>query len=187
MKPSITRQTSALVALGIAGVLFPLSSPLMAQESAMPSLLPGGASSLTETHGDWTIRCQVVTQEEASERICAMSQRQANAQGQQVLAIELLPSPEGLEGAIVLPFGLAVTQPVALTIDEGEPINASFSTCLPAGCVVPIDASSDTLAAMRAGNQLVVSASNVNGQPLELPVSLMGFSAATNRIEALEE
>lgn len=173
---------SALAALVIAAGL---STPLMAQEAPTPSLLPGGASSLTETHGDWSIRCQVVTQNEASERVCVMGQRQTNAQALQVLAIELLPSPDGLEGALVLPFGLAVTQPVSLTIDEGEAITAPFSTCVPAGCVVPIEAGSDTLAAMRAGSRLVVSAPNLNGQTLELPVSLTGLAAATSRIEAL--
>ena len=173
---------SVLAALVIAAGL---STPLMAQEAATPSLLPGGASSLTETHGDWTISCQVVAPDEASERVCVMGQRQTNAQGQQVLAIELLPSPDGLEGALVLPFGLAVIQPVTLTIDEGEPITASFSTCIPAGCVVPIEAGSDTLAAMRAGSVMTVAAFTAEGQTLELPVSLTGLAAATNRIEAL--
>ncbi|MEO9340326.1 invasion associated locus B family protein [Mesorhizobium sp. SB112] len=142
---------------------------------------------MTETHGDWTIRCQVVTQNETLERVCVMGQRQTNAQGQQVLAIELLPSPDGLEGALVLPFGLAVTQSVSLTIDEGEPITASFSTCVPAGCAVPIEAGSDTLAAMRAGSRLLVSAPNLNGQNLELTVSLTGLAAAIDRIIELTQ
>lgn len=182
IRRSIPNPAGALAALVIAASL---STPIMAQETAAPNLLPGGASSLTETHGEWTIRCQVVTQDEASERVCVMGQRQTNAQGQQVLAIELRPSPDGLEGTLVLPFGLAVTQPVSLTIDEGDPISASFSTCVPAGCIVPIEAGSDTFAAMSAGSQLIISASNVNGQTLELPVSLTGLSAATSRIEAL--
>lgn len=175
---------SALVALVF---VTGLSTPLAAQEAAAPSLLPGGASSLTETHGDWTVSCQVITQDDVSERICVMGQRQTNAQGQQVLAIELLPSPDGLEGALVLPFGLAVTQPVLLAMDEGESITAAFSTCVPAGCVVPVEAASDTLAAMRAGSVMTVSASTVGGQSLELPVSLTGLAAATNRITELTQ
>ncbi len=103
-----------------------LSTPVKAQVAAPPNLLPGGASSLTETHGDWMIHCQVVAEAEASRRACVMAQRQTNAQGQQVLAIELLPSTEGLEGALVLPFGLAVRQAVSLTIEESEPIMAAF-------------------------------------------------------------
>lgn len=178
------RRTAALAALVIATSL---STPLAAQQSAAPNLLPGGASSLSETHGDWTVRCQVIPHKTAPERVCVMGQRQTNEQGQQVLSIELLRSPDGLEGAIVLPFGLAVTQPVTLTIDEGEAITASFSTCVPNGCVVPITAGSGTLVAMRSGTQLVVAARNANGQTLELPVSLAGFAAASNRVDALTQ
>lgn len=76
---------------------------------------------------------------------------------------------------------------MSLAIDEGEPITATFSTCVPAGCVVPIEAGSDTFTAMRAGSQLIVSASNLNGQILELPVSLRGLAAATNRITDLTQ
>lgn len=178
------RRTAALAVLVIAGSL---ATPLMAQQSAAPNLLPGGASSLSEAYGDWTVRCQVIPQDAASKLVCVMGQRQTNEQGQQVLSIEFLPSPDGLEGAIVLPFGLAVTQPVALTIDEGEAIAAAFSTCVPNGCVVPMAAGSGALVAMRAGTQLTVAARSVNGQTLELPVSLAGFAAASNRVDALTQ
>lgn len=164
-----------------------LATPAFAQEPASPGLLPGGASSLTETYGDWTVRCEIITRTQTSERICVVNQVQTNAQGQRVIAVELAPSADGVAGAIILPFGLAVTQPVTLTIDEGEPITASFSTCVPAGCIVPIAAGSETLNAMRAGTALSIAAQNVDNQPLELPVSLMGFSAATVRIEALTQ
>lgn len=164
-----------------------LPFPLFAQEPASPGLLPGGASSVIETHGDWTLRCEIITRTETSERICVVNQVQTNAQGQRVIAVELAPSADGVAGAIILPFGLAVTQPVTLTIDEGEPITASFSTCVPAGCVVPIEAGSETLNAMRAGSALSISTQNVDNQPLELPVSLAGFSAATNRVADLAQ
>jgi invasion protein IalB len=180
--PTLAR-TTVLAVLAVAS----LSTPLMAEESSAPALLPGGASSLSETHGDWTVGCQVVARDTASERVCGMSQRQTNAQGQQVLSVELLRLANGFEGAIVLPFGLAVTQPVTLTIDQGETITASFSTCVPNGCVVPLATDSQTLAAMRSGAQLVVGAQNVNGQSLELPVSLTGFAAAATRTEALTQ
>jgi invasion protein IalB len=179
------RNCRLLVAMWAICIGLPL--PASAQELEVPILLPGGASSLTETHGDWTVRCQVVTQSETAERICTMGQRQTNAQGQQVLAIELLLSPDGMEGSVILPFGLAVSQAVSLTIDEGEPIQSVFSTCLPAGCVVPIAVSSETLSAMRGGSTLVIAAQNLDGQTLELRVSLAGFTAATQRILALVE
>jgi len=47
---------------------------------------------------------------------------------------------------------------------------------------VPIEAGSDTLLAMRDGSVITVSALTVEGQTFELPISLTGYSVATNRI-----
>lgn len=157
--------------------------PAMAQDADQ---LPGGASSLAESYGDWTVGCRIVTSDDASRRVCAMSQRQVNDGGQQVLAVELMPSQDGLAGVMVMPFGLAVTRPVSLRVDEGEPLPATFSTCLPAGCLVPIEAGSETLAAMRSGSVLTFASQTVDGTALELSVSLAGFTAAANRIGELD-
>ena len=165
----------------------PNSAAVVAQEAAPPTLLPGGASSLSETHGDWTVRCQVIARNQTSERVCAMSQVQANAQGQQVIGVELRPLTDGLEGTLVLPFGLAITQRVTLSIDEADPVPASFSTCVPAGCIVPITANDSMVNALRTGASLTVTASNIEGQQLKLLVPLNGFAAAAQRMEALNQ
>jgi len=67
--------------LAIAGAIAPLA-PALAQDA--PSL-PGGASSLQETFGDWRVACWVTD----ASRNCALSQQQARQNGQRVLAIEL--------------------------------------------------------------------------------------------------
>jgi invasion protein IalB len=148
--------------------------------------LPGGATSLNETHGDWRVTC--ATQESIVR--CAVSQVQVNNQNRQrVLTVELLATERGgsAEGTLVLPFGLALDRGVVLSIDEGEPRPPlRFSTCLPAGCLVPLTFNTDAVTAMRAGTTLKVKATaNDSGQEVNFSISLSGFTSALARAAEL--
>ncbi|RDE07922.1 hypothetical protein DVH29_14045 [Pelagibacterium lacus] len=79
--------------------------------------LPGGASSLNEAHGDWSVACAA---REGSVQ-CAISQSQVSGQnGQRVLTIELRAAEggEAINGVLILPFGLRLDEGVTLAIDE---------------------------------------------------------------------
>lgn len=146
--------------------------------------LPGGASSLNETHGDWLVACS------AAEGVahCVMSQTQVSGQnGPRVLAIELRPAKTGAQGVIVLPFGLRLAHGVTLAVDENPPLPAmAFSTCLPAGCLVPLNFSGDVVMALRVGTALAVNAAaNDTGQEVAFSISLTGFTSALERVAAL--
>lgn len=148
--------------------------------------LPGGATTLNETHGDWTVACTVP---EGTVR-CAVSQVQINNQNRQrVLSVELTATEGGAaaSGTLVMPFGLALDQGVALSIDEGEFLpTLRFSTCLPAGCLVPLTFNADAVTAMRAGTALKVkAAANDSGQEVNFSISLSGFTSALARAAAL--
>lgn len=105
--------------------------PALARDA---TALPGGASSLTEAHGDWTAACQVVPASTAqpARKVCARSQRQVNQQRQMVLAVELRPSGEGgVTGMMILPFGVGVREGVALKVDDVQiGRHLAVSTCL---------------------------------------------------------
>lgn len=148
--------------------------------------LPGGASTLNETHGDWTVACATP---EGNVR-CAVSQVQINSQNRQrVLSVELTATEGGsaATGILVMPFGLALDQGVMLSIDEGEflpPLH--FSTCLPAGCLVPLTFNADAVTAIRAGTVLKVkAAANESGQEVSFSISLSGFTSALARAAEL--
>lgn len=165
------------------------ASGAMAQDEAPATVpgtaLPGGANALSETHGDWQVNCRMVTVEEVAQKQCGVTQRQVNQQGQNVLAVEFVSKGEGLSGALVLPFGLAVTEPVSLSVDEAEAMDLSFSTCVPAGCIVPIEVTEDMRTAFRTGTTLAITVQSTDGQPVTLDVSLAGFGSATNRVAEL--
>lgn len=157
-----------------------------AQETA--ALLPNGARALTEDYGHWQVICAVVGSDEGDRRACVMAQRQTNGQGEQILAIELWPSEGAMSGLVVMPFGVAVGEPISLTIDNGAvPMHANVSTCMQTGCIVPLVAGTELLTAMKAGNRLMVSARSHDGQDYAFPVPLDGFTAAVSRLENLSD
>jgi len=157
----------------------------LAEEQGTP-LLPGGASSLSETYGDWTVSCVLVALETGQGSRCALTQRQVNGQGQQILAVELRPIESGLSGLMVLPFGLAVAEQVSFSIDESATITqAPFSTCLSAGCLVPIELESSVVSGLRVGGVLGVSIPTPAGTSVEMTVSLIGISLAIDRVAEL--
>lgn len=147
--------------------------------------LPGGASALNETHGDWAVTCSAA---DGNAR-CAISQVQVNNENQRVLSVELAATEGGTAagGMLVLPFGLALDNGVALSIDEAAAMPTfRFSTCLPAGCLVPLAFDRDTLAAIRGGTALQAkAAANGNGQEVKFSISLTGFTAALSRAAEL--
>ena len=148
--------------------------------------LPGGASSLNEAHGDWAVAC---TAPEGAVR-CAISQVQLNGENRQrVLAIELVAAEGGdaAGGTLILPFGLRLDDGVRLAIDEAAPFQSPrFSTCLPAGCLVPLAFGADVVSALRGGVTLGLKATaNDNGQEIAFSVPLRGFASALARAAEL--
>jgi invasion protein IalB len=147
-------------------------------------ILPCGASSLSETHTDWSVNCAVRDNRKA----CVFFQSQTNSSNQRVLLLELTASaPEKVTGSLVLPFGLALDQGVKLLAEDTAPgAPLQFKTCLPAGCIVPIDFGADTVAALRKSGSLNVQAAAADGGgEIAFTISLKGFSAALDRTIAL--
>jgi invasion protein IalB len=173
----------AALALGLAAP----AGIATAQEGAAaeaPAALPGGASSLRETHGAWVVSC---VQQQA--KSCSLSQSQVDKNsGKRVLAIELgAPAGDVVNGVLVLPFGLLLDQGVTLQVDDGEPGAAMrFHTCLPAGCVVRLSFDAAMLTKLRAGTALKVNAAAAeNGSPVAFSISLAGLTSALDRVAEL--
>lgn len=157
-----------------------LSASAAAEEAG--STLPGGASSLQETYQDWSLSCQ-----STPKVACAIAQQQTQQNGQRVLAIELRNGAEGaVSGSLVLPFGLLLDSGVVLQIDDGparDPLR--FTTCLPAGCIVPLEFNAKTVAALRTGTTLAIKAKSMDQKDVALSISLKGVAAAQDRLKIL--
>jgi invasion protein IalB len=166
-------------------ILLLTAAPLLAQTAQpVPQTLPGGASQLQETHGDWRVTCA----QQGEQRLCAMSQQNADKDSRQlVVAVELKPVSDRLEGTLILPFGLAVTRPVSLQIDEGASMLLGFRTCVPLGCVVSLKFEPATVKALRTGTLLNVKATADSAQETTFRISLKGFGSAMDRTAALSK
>lgn len=149
------------------------------------SLLPGGASALSETHGDWTVNCQATV----TTKTCTLSHQQFNKQsGQRLLAIELASkSGEDASGTLALPFGLALSNGITLEVDDKK-LDGSlqFSTCQMVGCLVPVSFDGDVMPLLKAGTTLKINAVAADTQqPVNFTISLNGFGSALARTAAL--
>ncbi len=137
---------------------------------------------LREEYGSWQVIC--AAKDEATR--CVMQQVQIDAKTQQrVLMIELGRGDNGnLSGIMVMPFGLDLQKGVGLGLEGGDPFQISgFSTCLPAGCIVPLTFGEKQLEVLRENAALVISATaNADAAPVKFAISLDGFVPALNRL-----
>lgn len=176
--------TVAFVAVAPIFLQVPVFSQDKPAEPAAPST-PAGPSALSETYNDWEVACSAA----GEGRRCSLAQRQAREDGQRVLAIELMPQAGELKGMLVLPFGLGLAKGVSFAIDDSDAGKAlPFSTCLPAGCLVPLAFAADTIEALRQGTTLKLGVfTSDTGEPVQLSISLKGFAAALERTAALTQ
>ncbi|WP_274426071.1 invasion associated locus B family protein [Chelativorans sp. YIM 93263] len=152
--------------------------------SSIAAPLPGGAGSLVETYEDWVVSCAAPE----GETVCVMRQSQNNQEtGQHILTAELRTGTDGaVEGTLLMPFGLALAQGIALAIDETEGPTFPFLTCLPQGCVAPVNFDHSSLENLKTGDALKITVHAVNAeQRIAFTVSLNGFTAALNRMTEL--
>ena len=117
-----------------------------------------------------------------------MSQQQVGKKHQRVLAVELQAGTDSaVTGILALPFGLLLDKGVTLQVDD-KPALAPlrFSTCMPAGCLVPLSFGRDRVSMLRDGTALKLKATAADtSQEVVLTVSLNGFAAALDRVKTL--
>ncbi|MBB4120501.1 invasion associated locus B family protein [Martelella radicis] len=149
------------------------------------SALPDGASSLNETYQDWRVTC---VSDGTTDRCAMIHSQVAKDSGQRVLTIELnAPATDRAQGMLIMPFGLALAKGVTMTIDtDGTGATFGFSTCLPQGCLVPIEFDANMLERLKNGGVLHIMATPIDGSDrIDISASLKGFTAAFNRLNAL--
>lgn len=129
----------------------------------------------------WTVRCSEVE----SRQECEMFQRLTLVQtGERVveMAFGFPPhKPEG-RGAIVLPLGVLLTEGARLKIDEHMPYKFEIRYCTTEGCFAFIGLNDSFINQMKKGSQAILSFKTIGGQPVDVALSLMGFTKAYDNI-----
>lgn len=163
-----------------------LAVSTLAAAPAAAQGLPGGASSLNETYTNWVLSCVAP---EGAKR-CAITHSQQDPQSRQrILAMELSKdgAPEGgLRGLLVMPFGLKLADGVVLGAPELAPSELAFSTCLPAGCIIPLSFDAAFVASLAKGGAAEMRATAADGgKEVVFSLPLDGFGAAVARLGEL--
>jgi invasion protein IalB len=160
----------------------PVNQKYAAQSAAAPAgQLPNGASSISETYGDWTVNCRLLE----GQKQCLLVQAQGDTQTKQrIFEIQLRTPKDGkTEGTVLMPFGLKLDSGAILSLDDkdlGQGLR--FSTCTPQGCLLPVSLQAATIEAIKKGKVLTVASLNLNnGEVVAFKISLEGFAAASAR------
>jgi len=148
--------------------------------AATPSLAQDAAPSLRATYGDWEVRC-------VSETECVMTQLHRRSE-QSADAVFTVVKSGGLTGTdgqtfesfaeIVVPLGVYLPGGLGLKVDNQPAKAAPFERCIDEGCVVRAPISSTMLANLKAGGTVNIVIFGAPEQPVQIPMSLSGFTAA---------
>ncbi|AWB22834.1 invasion associated locus B family protein [Methylobacterium currus] len=158
--------------------------PEPAPVAAPTGAWPNGASAVSEVYGDWTISCT----RENDKRQCQLSQAQGVAQtGQRRFSIELNAPQDGRSnGLLLMPLGLSIEPGVTFKLDDATlGKGAPYTSCVQAGCVVPISFPTVATEAMKTAVNLRVTGTKPNGEAETITVPLAGFAAALARMSQL--
>lgn len=171
--------------LSLSAALLLSSAASLAQEAPAAPATPAptfatGAASISETHGDWTLICGV----QEAQKACVITQTLGDAQsGQRVVSVELEAAGGGVEGSLMLPFGLRLAEGVRTLID-GVPVGETvpFATCYANGCLASFALDGEITQLLKRGKEFnLVTVADDSGENVQVKASLTGFSSALAR------
>lgn len=196
-RPAIALLTASAVATAV---------PVSAQDQSQPrqntgpsaadaASGPGGSRLATDNplHGkrfkDWTLRCEVVPVDDAGQTAqqCHMFQDWQHEERQlRILHIAIAyprQQPDQAVAVLTTPLGVYLPAGIQMQIDDGKPQKFVIERCEPVGCKTGFPLDETLLNALRRGAKANVSFADMRRQPLTVPVSLNGFTAALRALQ----
>lgn len=82
-----------------------------------------------------------------------------------------------------LPLGLYLPAGTTLKVDRAPAKEVEIVTCDSKGCYAEVDVDEPLMTALQLGSTLTVTFQNVAKQPIAVPVTLVGFTAALAKIQ----
>lgn len=187
----MTRLSLAIAALTLGLAAAPLAvAPTLAQTTAeqaaqTPEQAP--APYVAATHGDWEILCQRLDEEIEN---CEMYQLLADETGQPTAEISIAALPFGSEFAagatVTTPLETFLPTGLGFRIGEQETMRIEqFRVCTVIGCVVRMGLSGEEVDSLKSGSTatFVLAPFVAIDQPVELTMSLTGFTAAYDEVQ----
>jgi invasion protein IalB len=145
------------------------------------------AEALEKPVNAWVVNCASGASGGALE--CQMSQNLTEAKtGQRVLTVTI--RKQAKDGAmamlLALPHGLFIPSGASYQIDAGEKKAVAIQTSDQNGAyaAVPLDAA--LITALKTGTNLNIGMESVTRKPVAIPLSLNGFTAAIDKLDAVQ-
>lgn len=168
----------AVVALAL------VSLPSVAQKISDLGAEAADATDLQVTQiGDWNLVC-----EPGGAPPCAMTQLGKDPQGSPAIEFVVRKIDDAdaqIDGIrveavadIVTPLGVLLEFGLRLKIDESEERGAPFRICQQHGCLVREPLSAEVISALKKGNTAMVTVAAEGAGPIDIPISLSGFTKA---------
>lgn len=132
---------------------------------------------------NWSARC--VTGAGGQTSACHVIQRiKRNKTGALLMSVLVELPVKTLEPELKLnlPLGLYLPAGTTLQVDRTPTREIQIETCDVKGCYAGIGLDEDMLTALKRGNTMTVTFQNVARQPIAIPVTLVGFTAAFAKI-----
>jgi len=156
-----------------------------AEPVAPPAQQPSAGAAASTRFEDWAVECFGET-----EKKCQVTHRVLTGDGTQValvLSLAAVGDGDTANVAIALPLGVALSDGVNIVVGTGYQSKVPVDRCTEIGCLIEGVASDDFLSALRRERSGAMIVHNEQGQPIEVPFSLMGFTAAyANMLEQAE-
>jgi invasion protein IalB len=163
---------------------------------AAPGKAAGPSAEVVATHGAWKIQCEVGQKAGAAEgpkegeRQCGMVQgTKSEKNPKATLTLIIIKTKQGDKPVnmmrVVVPIGVFLPTGVALEIDGAAVGRVPFTRCMPQVCMAFAEASPDTLAKLKKGNEANFIIYEAPGLGLPMKLNLDGFSAALAELDKL--
>ncbi|MBE9476962.1 MAG: invasion associated locus B family protein [Proteobacteria bacterium] len=148
-----------------------------------------GSDYVAEEHGDWKIVCTSTGKDNKPNcRVFQLLKDEADNAVAELSILALSGEAQAAAGVnFVTPLGTLLSAQVAMRVDAGKAKRYPFSWCEQLGCVTRFGLTQVELDNMKKGSEAVMTIVSVGAprQPIGLPVSLSGFTAAWDALVAM--
>ncbi|MEX2035766.1 MAG: invasion associated locus B family protein [Xanthobacteraceae bacterium] len=160
----IRNESGRLYALALGLVFLMAIGPLEARAQEAP-----------QVYEHWSIVCNA---NQAGQRECLMYQDIiADGTDQSIMRVTVVKTPQSAL-IVTTPLGVILPQGLILAIDQQEASRMQYQICIEPGCRAQIDLAPELVQRLKSGVGATVTIVGPNNQPIAVPVSLKGFTAA---------
>lgn len=176
-------RSKVFLAVVLAG-LTALPPAVSAQEAAPPEA-PAQPAAQQQPQQPWATQCSAPSRK--APLSCTMEQQViVRETGRPIARISIqVGSTEPRKPALLLhvPLSLSISAGITMQIDDKEPMKFDIQTCDANGCYAGSPMTDEMIAGLKRGDALKVGFQGVNQEPVSIPFSLSGFTAAFEQVE----